>query len=270
MKKMIAVVLTAFLLCGLLSVGLSAADRTFSLVIDGRQVAGSAVVRDGTLYVPLRVVGRAWGGRTSWDEATQTATTVIGGVSISAKRNSFTVLANGRSYYHDGCVEYINGEMNIPMATLYRIMNCPYFAAANGVLYIDRGEQETAPATSYREEDLYWLSRIIEAESRGESMRGKIAVGSVVLNRVRSAEFPNTVYDVIFDTKFGVQFTPVANKTIYNTPCEESVQAARMCLEGESVSRDILYFCNPRLSPNSWASRNRPYAFTIGGHVFYR
>ena len=141
MKKTVAVVLTAFLLCGLFSLGLSAADRTFSLVIDGRQIAGAAVVRDGTLYIPLRTVGTAWGGRTSWDEATQTATTVIDGIAIAAKRNSFTVWANGKSYYHDGCVEYINGEMNIPMATLYRIMGCPYFAAANGVLYIDKSEQ---------------------------------------------------------------------------------------------------------------------------------
>ena len=76
-----------------------------------------------------------------------------------------------------------------------------------------------APASKfYRPDEVLWLSRIIIAESRGESLLGQIAVGNVVLNRVKSRDFPNTIYGVIFDRKYGVQFTPVANGTIYNTP----------------------------------------------------
>ena len=62
---------------------------------------------------------------------------------------------------------------------------------------------------SYNEDDVYWLSRIISAESRGEPLEGQIAVGNVVLNRVRSSAYPNTIYGVIFDRKHGTR----SNKT---------------------------------------------------------
>jgi len=122
---------------------------------------------------------------------------------------------------------------------------------------------------AYSQEDLYWLSRIISAESRGEPFKGKLAVGTVVLNRVASSEFPNTVYDVIFDSRWGGQFTPVRNGTIYNEPTAESVQAAQLCLQGAREAGNSLYFLNPDLAANHWAMKNRPYVATIGSHWFY-
>ena len=98
---------------------------------------------------------------------------------------------------------------------------------------------------------------------------GQIAVGNVVLNRTRSTDFPNTVYDVIFDTKFGVQFTPILNGTIYDPPCESSVIAAKICLEGYSISDKIVYFLNEAISSNMWVTNNRPYVMTLGNHAFY-
>ena len=124
-------------------------------------------------------------------------------------------------------------------------------------------------ADHYNSNDLYWLSRIIHAESGGESFIGKCAVGNVVLNRVASSQFPGNIKDVIFDKKYGVQFTPAANGTIYNTPSEESVLAAKACLEGFSKSNSILYFLNPRIAENYWIINNRKYMFTIGNHDFY-
>ena len=100
-------------------------------------------------------------------------------------------------------------------------------------------------------------------------MNGKLAVGNVVLNRVRSAAYPNTIYGVIFDRKYGIQFSPVANGTIYNVPTEDAVIAAKMCLEGYSLSSDILYFVNPTKAPDSWIAKNRKYAFSIGNHAFF-
>jgi N-acetylmuramoyl-L-alanine amidase len=121
----------------------------------------------------------------------------------------------------------------------------------------------------YNSTDLYWLSRIISAEAKGESLEGQIAVGNVVLNRVRSSEFPSTVKEVIFDTKYGVQFSPVSNGTIYDTPTESAVLAAKICLEGYSLSDSALYFFNPALATSSWIKRSRTYIMTIGNHAFY-
>lgn len=117
---------------------------------------------------------------------------------------------------------------------------------------------------------VYWLSRIISAESQGEPLEGKIAVGNVVLNRVKSSEFPNTIYGVIFDDRWGGQFEPVRNGTIYQTPTEESVEAAKLCLAGTNVVGDSLYFLAPALAQNFWIVENREYVTTIGCHEFYR
>ena len=124
-------------------------------------------------------------------------------------------------------------------------------------------------AEVYDSEDIYWMSRIINSEAGGEPFLGKIAVGNVVMNRVRSSQYPNTVKDVIFDRKYGVQFSPIINGTIYNSPNYDSIIAARICLEGYSLSNDVIYFLNPRIATNFWIVNNCKYEFTIGNHKFY-
>ena len=121
----------------------------------------------------------------------------------------------------------------------------------------------------YKTDDVYWLSRIISAESRGEPLLGQVAVGNVVLNRMRHKDYPNTIYSVIFDKKYGVQFSPVANGSIYAAPSYNSVLAAKICLEGVSVSDKMLFFMEPNKSTSSWIYKNRPYAFSIGNHHFF-
>lgn len=124
-------------------------------------------------------------------------------------------------------------------------------------------------SVSYSENDLYWLSRLIEAEASGESYTGKVAAGACVVNRVASADFPNDIYSVIFDTKYGVQYQPTTNNTIYNTPSDDSVAAAKDALSGISPVGNALYFCSVRVAATSWMAANRPYCTTIGNHVFY-
>ena len=119
---------------------------------------------------------------------------------------------------------------------------------------------------AYQADVVYWLSRIIYAESGNQPLDGKIAVGNVVLNRVASPRFPNSVYEVIFQRN---QFTPAANGSINRTPSAESVVAAKLCLDGANTAGSALYFVNPTVAPGSWASRNRPYVATIGAHAFY-
>lgn len=123
--------------------------------------------------------------------------------------------------------------------------------------------------SAYNYEDLYWLSRIISAEAKGESFTGQIGVGTVVLNRVRSSQFPNTIKGVVFDKKYGTQFTPVANGSIYQAPTQSAVVAAKMCLDGYVLSDSVLYFLNPAISTSSWIQNNRKYAFRVGNHEFY-
>ncbi len=96
-------------------------------------------------------------------------------------------------------------------------------------------------------------------------------MGNVVLNRVASAQYPDTILGVIFDRKDAVQFEPVANGTIYDEPAASSVLAAQLALEGTAaVPEDCLYFFAPALSQGTWIRENCTYYTTIGCHQFYR
>lgn len=129
----------------------------------------------------------------------------------------------------------------------------------------------TARADSFYDyEDLYWLSRIISAESRGESIEGKLAVGNVVMNRINHSSYPDTIKDVIFDDKYGIQFTPVANGSVYNDPTDESIFAAKIILEGYRMNNEIIYFVDTKVSPNSWVELNNTFVFKIGCHSFFK
>ncbi len=101
---------------------------------------------------------------------------------------------------------------------------------------------------AYQADVVYWLSRIIYAESGNQPLDGKIAVGNVVLNRVASPRFPNSVYEVIFQRN---QFTPAANGSINRTPSAESVVAAKLCLDGANTAGSALYFVNPTVAPEA-------------------
>ena len=114
-----------------------------------------------------------------------------------------------------------------------------------------------------------WLARIIFCESRDQPYEGQLAVGTVVMNRVASPEFPDTVFSVIFDRKYGVQFTPAGTGAVWCTPDERSVAAAREVLGGFRTDPKILYFMNEAISTSTWMRKSRPYAFTIGDHSFF-
>ena len=119
-------------------------------------------------------------------------------------------------------------------------------------------------------DDVYWLARIIHAEAQGEPFNGKVAVGNVILNRVNSSQFPDSIYGVIFDQQNGyTQFSPVIDGSIYNNPSAESIRAAEAALSGQRPVGDALYFLNPGKSQSLWITNNRQYMTAIGEHDFY-
>ena len=129
----------------------------------------------------------------------------------------------------------------------------------------------TVSRSTTRNDDVYWLSRIIHAEAGAEPYQGKVAVGNVVLNRVKSKDFPNTIYNVIFEYYKNIpQFSPVADGTIYNTPSSESIKAANEALNGARPVGNATYFFNPNKAAGSWIVNNKSYVTKIGGHVFYQ
>lgn len=112
--------------------------------------------------------------------------------------------------------------------------------------------------------DLYLLAKCIYAEARGEVYEGMVAVGAVILNRVESADFPNTIYGVIYQPW---AFTAVHDGQINLEPNSESFQAAQDALNGWDPSYGSLYYYNPAVATSSWIF-DRQTVVVIGSHVF--
>lgn len=232
------------------------------------------VMRDGVTRVPFRAFcyemtdGEAV---VEWDDATGTASAKWHSLEITARVGEPYIIANRRYLWCEVDNYAEDGVMMVAVRPL---------AKAFGAEVEWRGDINRASVKGnaspiepgeifYDGDDLYWLSRIISAESRGEPLLGKIAVGTVVYNRVAAKQYPDNIHDVIFDTKNGVQFSPAKSGSVYNDPTDESVLAAKLCMDGARVGGESLYFCTTEIMYTSWAGRNRPYVMTIGNHAFF-
>jgi N-acetylmuramoyl-L-alanine amidase len=195
----------------------------------------------------------------------------MSGLYLTATDGGFVTYANDRPLFaFSPNVMMSNGKMYVPAQTLTKAMGVEIKSHTNSQVSISgRYTPLTHASKFYREDEVYWLSKIISAESGGESLIGQIAVGDVIMNRVKSSLYPNTIYGVIFDRKYGVQFSPILDGSIYKNPTYTATLAAKICLEGYTVSDSILFFMNPRIATNNWISKNRPFAFRIGNHNFY-
>ncbi len=199
-----------------------------------------------------------------------TANVVTDDLSLTAAAGGDYMVANGRYLYaQDGLIQ-LNGRVAAPVRLLARVYNLNVaYNTENDLVILSRqegGEPYLADASAvYDGDTLYWLSRIINAESGNQPLEGKIAVGNVVMNRVRDPRFPDTLYDVLFQKN---QFTPAASGSIYREPNEESVVAAMLVMDGAQVTPNALFF-NAAGATRSYAARNRTYVATIGDHAFY-
>ena len=230
-------------------------------------------LKDGTTYVPIRQFFQLLGGSwVTWNSAELSAN-VRGNANAAFYLGSRTAWIDSEKHQLPGRSYSQDGIFYVPLRGIAETLDCgvSYNSALQRVTLTTQstGSQETTGSSAYKD-SVYWLARIIQAESGAEPYRGKLAVGNVILNRVASTDFPNSIYGVIFDRKNGVQFTPVANGTIYNTPSAESIRAAEECLRGTRVVGDCLYFFNPKTATKaSWIVQNCRYYTSIGDHDFY-
>ena len=269
--KIISAVLLSLIVLALASVPAFAATSDVVVKVGGVPLESDVAPKmiDGVAFVPLRAFCDAFGADgVLWDQKTQTATVSCRGIRITASANDAYIVANGR-YLYLSQNRNISSRIFVPLETIAKAFGATVKSVSGGYNVVDSGSVIKSGEKFYDEDCVFWLARIIQAEAGGERLLGKIAVGNVVLNRVASKDFPNTIYGVIFDRKYGVQFTPVSSGTIYNSPSEASRIAAKICLEGYTVSDKILYFMNPAIATSTWISRSRKYAMTIGNHAFY-
>lgn len=118
--------------------------------------------------------------------------------------------------------------------------------------------------SSYSSSDLYLLAKCIYAEARGEPYIGQVAIGAVVLNRVESSSFPNTIAGVIYQP---YAFTAVSDGQINLEPNDTAYKAARDALNGWDPTNGCIYYYNPSTATSAWIW-SRPIMLSIGRHNF--
>ena len=137
------------------------------------------------------------------------------------------------------------------------------------IFFIDEGivkEDVSYAASSSSASDLQLMARAINGEARGEPYEGQVAVGAVILNRVKSSQFPNTIAGVIYQSR---AFTAVADGQI-NAPIDENsivYKAAQDAMNGWDPTGGCIYYFNPATATNKWIW-SRPVVKTIGKHRF--
>jgi spore germination cell wall hydrolase CwlJ-like protein len=132
--------------------------------------------------------------------------------------------------------------------------------------------KSTAASTNVqanKERDLFY--RLVTAEAEAESFEGQLAVATVIMNRVKSPDYLNTITGVIMDKTWGYQFTPVQDGRINNPPSASAKKAVDMVLNGHrSFGSNVFWFVNPRKASSPWIEQNKTLVKTIGNHNFYR
>ena len=179
--------------------------------------------------------------------------------------------------YLDGTADGRYGEATRNAVRLFQRRNGlpvdgkvgPKTAAALGVTL--SGSRSSASASSgktsstgYVSADHRLLAKLVYAEARGETYKGQVAVAAVVLNRVRSSSFPNTVSGVVYQSG---AFSSVSNGSINNTPDSSCIRAALDAINGWDPTGGCLYFYNATTAKDRWIF-SRSVQTVIGNHSF--
>ena len=177
--------------------------------------------------------------------------------------------------YYNGAVDGIYGKGTVAAVKAFQKKNG---LTADGVAGIEtykalgmndsvkvlENDNKSSGNSNYTSSDLYLLAKCIYAESRGESYTGQVAVGAVILNRVASSQFPNTISGVIYQRH---AFTAVSDGQINLEPDKTAMNAASDAMNGWDPTYGCLYYYYPAVATSSWIFR-RQTVTTIGKHVF--
>lgn len=243
------------------------------VLIDGQPapIEIGRIQSEGTTYVSLAAMAKALdeSAAAAWNGSTGTVTVTTANLTMTARLGDHYVIANGRYLYVAERVGQSNGTIMVPLSVVTEAFDAKLnWDAASGKVLVQRGSGALMSGDAfYNQDDLFWLSRVIFAESGNQPLEGKMAVGNVVLNRVASPIFPNSVHAVLSQRN---QFSTYKGGKLANrTPNESSIIAAKLVMDGGVVEevKNALWF--DAMCSNSWAARHKACLVVIGGHKFY-
>lgn len=276
LRRAFALLLALCLLCPGLAAAADDGGAQSVPVYIGGLLSARAYVSGETVFLPPEAVCAAAGLSMSWSEDNGALTLSVPGAVLTGHKDDGYFEADGRYIYApDGWL--IKGDvLYLPSDAVERLFGVKINVSEKR----DRLELSTDKLSvisgganyyelNYDAELLYWLPQIINAEAKFEPLAGQIGVGNVVMNRLSSPDFPDTIFEVIYDTEHTVQFEPISTGGIFQEPTEQATIAAYLCLEGYSTVSGSLYFVNPDYG-SGWFDSSLELVETIGHHNFYK
>jgi hypothetical protein len=251
-----------------------AADAPVTLSVNQHQIDMDTMgyIESGLTYLPIRFFVQALGAKDIiWQPEQQMAViTTADNQVLRLSAGESTASIDEEPINFGKALPFHSGRLFVPISELkdYLGFSIAYDPQTIHVSIEKSGivinpELIAAPID---EETWLWLARIVEVEAMGQPMENKIAVANVVLNRVGSDDFPDTVYDVIFQIDVHTQFPPAYKDGFREiVPSDASMQAAKAALQGVNNIEDCLFFNNRPFS----GMQNRLYK-VLNGEYFYR
>lgn len=228
-------------------------------------------IKDNRTFVSLSFIVQALGAKVKWIEEQEEAVVTSGTKTIEMFVGCNKFMVNGEERLMDTVVEKKNNRTMVPLKFISENLDCSVrWDPLTYSVLIDKKDIKVPETTvlkrSYTDDDLLWLARIVSVEARGLSINAKVAVANVILNRKKNPQFPDTIYKVIFDKSYHVQFPP-AHKSGFKKlkPEDECIVAAKMALEGVNNIGGCLYFNDVLLKGKAASSYKR-----IEGMYFYK
>ncbi len=222
------------------------------VVINGARLKTCGFLDNGSTYVPVRAFAESMGAQVEWKNHQTTIT----------RENVSFVLSSENSV---NC----EGQLYAPISVFKA--NFEFETLWDAVLLKVSVTDEASVVphnyryTSISDDEILNLARIIQLEAHGESLKCQIAIGNVILNRVVSNKFPDTVTEVIFQPN---QFPPVTKFKMDFVPLQSSIVAAKLALMGVNEADGALFFVSASAA-SSWVGLNRPFIKRLDNTMFY-
>lgn len=271
-----------------LAAGDTAAAATVTAFVNDAEIAGAVLTEEGHVLVPMRAFFEAAGAEVYWDAASRTVRAFTGERTVTLQVGNSEASISGRSVALDAPPRIINDRVYVPLRFATdalggevswngerRVATVNLKRPVDGaVVAIPTGA--TTPASPASEEDLLALYspeeidlfvRVVNAEAYGESFEGKVAVAAVILNRVRSNRFPNSITEVLLaPNQFGVVNNGQVNRSLH----PDSRPAVIRALNSDDPTGGALYFTNLSTTPNYGFWSRLEIVARIGRHTFFR
>lgn len=241
------------------------------------KLCGYAYCTDSGLYIdPCDIIKAYEIGNAKAEITEKSARVSVTDILIlSANKGENYICANDRYFYMPNDFLISDGRAFLPVEVITKIFGLEETEDSSGNIEINADSVDIIQGGKYYYDvnfpaaDVYWLAHIIEAEADNQPIEGMIGVGNVVLNRVKSELYPETIFEVIFQYQGAAQFSPVMSTSMSRDIIEKVYVATCLCLEGYETAKDCLFFQNTLLADAKWIELNREHSVRLGDMDFY-